>query len=268
MSRPVRILTTLLTTTLGTLLLGAAIPAHAGEPAAEPVEAADLTAAKPKLRAFTDGKKHYIVLVPFDYSGVHFYYGDGTTFWQQRSYGGGRNGDEAFNRSFWEPRVRSPGESMFSFREKKYMLDCGTRRTEFTPLPDADSAAMITAGKFFRPRWRRQSYWLARDEQARYYYVDRLREPEGNKAFRLFVGPKGNLKLQKMTNIVSDSKGDIFSTKTGELRLITSGQDGSWVAGKLKTALTIVPIEDNHILVYTDLGVYTGENLGTPCDDL
>ena len=32
--------------------------------------------------------------------------------------------------------------------------------------------------------------------------------------------------------------------------------------------VTAVPVEDNHVLIYTDLGVYTGEPLGTPCDDL
>ena len=236
--------------------------------AATPDETVDISTVKDKLRVFTDGKRHYIALVPFEYSGPYFFYGDGKTFWAQRSFGGGRNGDEAFNRSFWEPRVQSPGQSMFQLQNKKYTLDCGGRETNFTPLPDDERAAMIAAAHFMRPRWKRQSYWLARDDKARYYYIDRAREPEGNKNFRLFVGPKGNLKLQRMTNVVSDTKGDIFSTKAGELRLVTSGTEATWIARRVRTPLTIVPIEDNHILVYTDLGVYTGDNLGTPCDDL
>ncbi len=235
---------------------------------AAPPDDVDISGVKDKLRVFTDGKKHYVALVPFDYSSPNFFYGDGTTFYAQRAFGGGRNGEEAFNRSFWEPRVRSSGQSMFSYHDKKYTLDCSDRSTTFQPLPDAESAAMIGSAKFLRPRWKRQSYWLARDDKANYYFVDRMREPEGNNNFRLFVGPKGNLKLQKMTNAVSDSKGDIFSTRTGELRLIMSGGDGTWIHGKAKTVLTIVPIEDNHVLVYTDLGVYSGEKLGTPCDDL
>jgi hypothetical protein len=28
------------------------------------------------------------------------------------------------------------------------------------------------------------------------------------------------------------------------------------------------PIEDNRVFIYTDLGVYAGQRLGTPCDDL
>jgi hypothetical protein len=98
--------------------------------------------------------------------------------------------------------------------------------------------------------------------------VDREREPENSRSFRLFVGPRGNMKLQKMTNVVSDSEGDIFATKTGSLRLILDKHETSWVSGKKKTPLVTLPIEDNHVLIFTDLGAYTGQRLGTPCDDL
>jgi hypothetical protein len=249
------------------LLLGGSAGAGTSAPVDENVDVAPV---KDKLRIFTDGKKHYIALVPFDYSSPYFFYGDGSTFWSQRGYGGGRNGEEAFSRSFWDPRVQDAAHAMFELRNKKYTLDCGDRQTTFTPVPDAEAAQMIAGAKFMRSLWKRQSYWLARDDKAQYYYVDRMREPEGNKNFRLFVGPKGNLKLQKMTNVVSDNKGEIFSTKSGELRLLTSKSNdgGAWIKGKQKTQLTLVPIEANHVLLYRDLGVYTGEKLGTPCDDL
>jgi hypothetical protein len=100
------------------------------------------------------------------------------------------------------------------------------------------------------------------------FFVDRLREPENNKAFRLFVGPRGSLKLTKMTNVVSDSQGYIFSTKKGELRLVLDLKHPVWVAGKTETALVRLPRDENRVLTYTDLGVYTGQRLGTPCDDL
>jgi hypothetical protein len=29
-----------------------------------------------------------------------------------------------------------------------------------------------------------------------------------------------------------------------------------------------LPLDDNRVLIYTDLGVYAGQRLGTPCDDL
>ena len=129
-------------------------------------------------------------------------------------------------------------------------------------------AALVDGAKFYKPRWKHQAYALARDNTGKYYYVDRVREPEGNKNFRLFAGPKGAMKLQKMTNVVSDSEGDIFATKTGELRLILDKHESLWMQDKKKTKLVFLGPTDNHIMIYTDLGVYTGEPLGTPCDDL
>ncbi len=229
----------------------------------------DISAIKDKLKIFTDGKNHYVAIVPFDLSNNTFFYGNGKTFHVQRVFGGGRNGDTQFNRSFWDPRAKNGGESMFQFSDKKYTMYCSTRETSFQPVPAAEGTAMIAAAKFQQSLWKRQSYLLARDEKGRYYYVDRAREPEGNHDFHLYVGPKGNLKLQPMTNVVSDSKGDIFATKRGEMRFV-SGDDKSavWLQGKARVKLVSVPIEDNHVMIYTDLGVYQGERLGTPCDDL
>ena len=76
------------------------------------------------------------------------------------------------------------------------------------------------------------------------------------------------LSILKMTNVVSDSQGDIFTTKKGELRLVLDRDHPSWFAGKNETALLNLPLEDNRIMIYTDLGVYAGQRLGTPCDDL
>ena len=71
-----------------------------------------------------------------------------------------------------------------------------------------------------------------------------------------------------MTNVVSDSEGDIFATKSGELRLVLDRKESAWVKGKQRTALELLPLEDNVQLIYSELGVYAGEPLGTPCDVL
>ncbi len=239
----------------------------AAAPAA-PKDTVDIGPSREKLRIFTDGKKHYVALIPFDYSGPMFFYGDGSSFYAQRAYGGGRSSEEGWSRSFWEPRVHSGAESMFQLRDKKYTLMCSTRTTVFSALSDADNEKMLASARFMRPRWKRQSYWLGRDAQERYYFLDRMREPEGNNEFRLFVGKKGELKLQKLTKIESGTRGDAFSVAGGQLRVVTSSATASFSQGKQKIAVTAVPIEDNHILVYSDLGVYAGEKLGTPCDDL
>jgi hypothetical protein len=84
------------------------------------------------------------------------------------------------------------------------------------------------------------------------------------------VGPRGSLKLQPMTNVVADSEGEIFTTKSGSLRFIAGpgGRQSSWVKGKKVIKLVPIPVEQNLNVIYNDLGVYRGQRLGTPCDDL
>ncbi len=42
----------------------------------------------------------------------------------------------------------------------------------------------------------------------------------------------------------------------------------SWFSGRTETPLITLPFDENRIMIYTDLGVYAGQRLGTPCDDL
>lgn len=221
-----------------------------------------------KIKVLSDGKSHFVVIEPFGDVLEGFFYGDGKDFWQQRVFGGGSSGTESFDKVYWDPRAHAPYQASISFRDKKYDVQCENRHTELKPLDDAEAAKILGAAKFHKPRWKRQAYALARDNTGKYYYVDRMREPEGNKNFRLFVGPKGGLKLQKMTNVVSDSAGDIFATKTGELRLVLNKAESLWQQNKKETKLISLPLDENHVLIYSELGVYTGERLGTPCDDL
>ena len=146
---------------------------------------------------------------------------------------------------------------------------------KLTQLAAAEAKAVVAGAKFYKTRWNHFAYSLARDNTGKYYYVDNLREPEHAKNFRLWAGMKGAMKQQKMTNVVSDSEGDIFSTKTGSLRLILDKHETTWFEKRQyesgepkKTKLVFLDPADNHIMIYTDLGVYTGEPLGTPCDDL
>jgi hypothetical protein len=230
--------------------------------------AVDISAVKKDLVVLSDGKQHYIVVVPFGDLYDHLYYGDGKRFYAQRVSGGGRNGDEAWDRIFWEPRVNEPWKGGVGFRKGKYTVQCGDSATELTPLGAEEQAKILGTAGFFKGLWIHRAYALARDNKGNYYFVDRLREPEDNKTFRLFAGTRGNLKLLKMTNVVSDSQGDIFTTKKGELRLVLDRKKPSWFAGKTETELISLPLEENRIMIYTDLGVYAGQRLGTPCDDL
>jgi hypothetical protein len=235
--------------------------ARAGGPAP------DVSAVKDKFKVVSDGKEHFVAFVPFNRDDDRVFYGDGKTFHSLPVQGGGSTGDTAFDVVFVDPRHPAGFQREFHFKDGKYDVQCGERTTALTLIDDKAAKAMVASAKFLPSPRKTRAYALARDDQGRYFFVDTGRTPDTEKAFRLFMGPKGNLKLQKMTNVVSDSEGDIFSTKTGSLRLILNKNESVWIEGKKQKKLVLVPVEDNARMIYTELGVYTGERLGTPCDD-
>jgi hypothetical protein len=252
---------------IAALVLGVALPAMAGSE-----DAVDVSAYRDRLTVLTDGKGHYVALLPFTLSDGpdtgYMFYGDGKTFWAQRRRGGGREGNESFSTTFWEPRANAGYQSALSYRDKKWTVQCEERVTELKPLERDEAKQVVEGAQFRATRWKRRAYALARDNAGTYYYVDRAREPEGNKDFRVFRGPKGAVKPLKMVNVVSDSEGDIFITNAGKLRLVLSRNEHAWLQGKKTVKLTPVPVENNAVMIYSELGVYAGERLGTPCDDL
>src|SRR5580692_5245043 len=75
--------------------------------AAPDAPAVDVAAVKNRLEILTDGKQHYVALIPFDDGGwTHVYYGDGKTFHALRVIGSGANDHESFDLTFWEPRAK------------------------------------------------------------------------------------------------------------------------------------------------------------------
>ncbi|HET6148655.1 MAG TPA: hypothetical protein VFH68_14060 [Polyangia bacterium] len=241
--------------------------AHPAEPAAPPVPAADISTIKDSLKVLSDGKSHYVAVVPFG-AGKELFYGDGKTFYAQRVFSSGSVGKESFDYAFWEPRVSAPYKASFELRDGKFRVRCDERLTEVTPVPEGERQSMLASARFLAARWRYRAHALARDDRGTYYYVDRGREPEDSKTYRIYAGLKGAMKPLKMLNIVSDSQGEIFSTPAGELRLVLDRKETVWIRRNQRTPLTNLAVEDNHVLIYTDLGVYTGQRLGTPCDDL
>jgi hypothetical protein len=241
--------------------------ARAAESDAPPA-AVDISAVKDQLVVLHDGKQHYIAVIPFGASFDHLYYGDGKTFYSMRVLSGGKSGKESWSRAFWEPRVNERWKASLDFRDDTHAVQCNDRKTKLTLLPEAERSKILAEARFLGSLWRRQAKALARDATGTYYYVDRMRESESTVDFRLFAGPRGNLKRQKMINVVSDSQGDIFATKSGKLRLVLDRHETLWVAGKKETKLISLPIEENAVMIYSELGVYSGQRLGTPCDDL
>ena len=128
---------------------------------------------------------------------------------------------------------------------------------------------MVKSAKFKPFRFKHQPHALLRDRRGTYYFVDKLRQ--GGKGYRLFVGRRGNMKKFKLIDIVDDSAGQIFVTKKGDLNLINDKDGAEITFGKdEKNAkpLKQLPLWNNRILIYTDLGPYENESMGTPCDDI
>lgn len=248
-------------------LLSAPVQAGPGGPVDK---AAQLHPALDKFVLLTDGKSHYVAIVPFDSGEDTFFYGNGKRFFSVPVRGGGSSGNERFNRVFADPRyyIQFTQQSDLTFDKGKYTVTCGKTTTPLQVVDTKTAGPLLAAATFEPSPRKRQAYALARNSNGVYYYVDQGRSPETSKNFRLFIGPKGALKLQQMTNIVSDSEGDVFSTKTGSMRLVIGKKEPTWIAGKQSTTLLPVPIEDNLAMIYTELGVYAGEPMGTPCDDL
>ena len=240
-----------------------------------------------KTAVCTDGKSHYVVLAPSDKQSVQLYYGDGKTFHRVPLPPWVLTGEE-----FFEPRFSAPTKNsnfrgldmrLFSsvnhdVSKQSCSVTCGPRTTPLTIVDEGTKKTLLGAASYQPPLQTRAPHRLARDEDGRYFYVDKGNTPETEKSFRLFVGPKGAMKLQKMTNAVADTEGEIFTTKSGSLRYVTDRQKPpTWIQGKKKLTLTVVPVEsvdektgepiNNYQLIYNELGVYLGEKLGNPCDD-
>jgi hypothetical protein len=251
-------------TTVLTLAAGVAVAKPKKKPVDDDSEAVTPDVKK-GLIVLSDGEGT-VIAVDKEWTDDHWlFYGDGKTMYRLRVFGGGSDGSAGtWDYNFWSPRVQSG--SIAKTAGPKFVLSCGKDDTELKQLADADAKKMLDAAVWKKPMWHRQAQFLARDDHGTYYYVDRMRDEYGGKGHRIFVGPKGGMKEMPMTNVVSDSKGEIYATKRGELRFITATDAASWVNGATKTDLTIVPVEDNVPMIYRDLGVYEG-SLGTPCDD-
>lgn len=226
--------------------------------------------ARDKLLLLSDGKSHYIAVRPFEFVEHSLFYGDGKRFFAVPIQGRGAQGTSAFNIRFVDPRHyrEFQNNTDIILRDGQYTVSCGSHTTNLTPVEPAAAKALLDKASFEPSPRKRSAYALARDPNGIYYYVDHGRTPETAKNFRLFIGPKGNLKPQTMTNVVSDSEGDIFATKTGSMRLILDKKETAWTAQGKNTPLRLVPTDENLAMIWNELGVYAGEKLGTPCDDL
>jgi hypothetical protein len=154
--------------------------------------------------------------------------------------------------------------------EGKWGLACDEKLTPFETLIGKEREDFLARAKLMdEPIWKREPYYLGRDSNGVYYYIDKLRKEFGGKHHRVFMGRRGQAKLTKLVGLVEDSQGMLFSTRKGDLRLIVGrtgrGKDATWIRGKKAAPLTTVPLDRNEKLIYQSLGAYFGEPFGDVC---
>jgi len=250
-------------------VLGAAGSASA-EPAPRPV---DIKALKGKPIVLLDAQGGtYVVFRDGDEPGV-FYGPSARTLHEQAIIGSSSDGEGGWEYSTWAPRVPD-GAHLGSLQRKKdgsYLRSCGGKDDAgLTELSGDRAHAVIDRAAFLTSAIVRVPHLLARDDSGVYYYVDRIAKIYGGKGYRVFVGRKGAMKQMPLTDVASDSAGDVFSTKSGDLRLVRNNEQNKdktlWVKGEKRTELVFLDTDVNSVVIFKDLGIYTF--LGTLCDNI
>jgi hypothetical protein len=226
----------------------------------------------PQMALLTDGRGHYLALVPLGPAEMTFY-GDGKVFHQLRISSYGRDGSRGTeSRRFWAP-VSTGGGGDIEHADGKWSVRCSDRTTPLVPVSEAETRKILARAPFKKPLWKRQAAALGRDDTGVYYQVDQLRidrtsplDPTPPTGYRLFIGRKGKLKAQKLTDSVVDSRGIVLSTRAGHLTVDNRDRRMVWSTGRGKSELVYLPVEDNAMLIYRDLGIHG--RLGIPCDDM
>ncbi len=209
----------------------------------------------------TDERKRILVFDPDSKNqGGAAYLGSEKTLYKLRSTSPG---------ALWDPHAAH--RTLLKRDDAGWAIKCRKGRVHhFTPVSQERRSQILRNATFQdEERWKREAYALARDNRGNYYYVDRFTDAHGGKNYRVFRGPRGNLKVTKLIDIVDDSDGKIFATQRGKLRLLLDNKrqsEAMWIEGKKQHKLVVLPLIKNRELIYTGLGLYDAELMGTLCE--
>ena len=252
----------------GWLILGLAT--LAGSASADPKPTAvDLKPWQDKLLVLQDAQGGTYVVVPGDDPQV--FYGTGKQLNQQIVTGRSADGD-GWSINTWAPRIPELRPASIDRKQDgSFVRSCAQLDdVGLTQITGDKAKQVIEKDTFMSPTIVRVPYLLARDEAGVYYYVDRFNLKFGGKGFRVFVGKKGAMKAMPLTDVASDSAGDVFTTKTGDLRFVHTKEEAkttlTWVRGEKRTTLIKLDPDINSPLIFKDLGVYGF--MGTLCENI
>ena len=253
----------------------------AAKPKPKPI---DLSPVAKHFSIYHDGHGHFLVVGDWlrtirdrklEKKVRMLFYGNGKVFYRQVERGfGGDTSKQQFSIYVADPRVGWAAQSMFRIDKGAGEMECQGRKTALVRLSPAETATMLKRARFFSVAWQRMGHFLARDDDGIYYFVDRY-DSRGSTpfelgGFRLFSGPRGKLKRLPLDNIVADPAGEIFISKMGKLKVSKDGKAAWWVTKKATTKLVGMSPRSPQVgvFIFRDLGVYFGQRLHRPCDDM
>jgi hypothetical protein len=260
-------------------------PPDTSHHASEPAKPIDIKPLLGKLDVFRDEAGMYYVSPQHDAfenwgdAGGWVFAGDGKKMYQQRVVGSSYDPSRGAEWLVWSPRSKRSRGAAIALGQLYVECQGGKNgRRTLTALKADEAKVLLARATFYPPLWERQAHRLARDDDGIYYYIDILRDEVGGNGFRLFVGPSGAMKQLTMTNIAHDSGGEIFATKSGQLKMVFTDRtreidevrkervvEGTWIKGSTRVPLTVLDPVENLYLIYREFGIYGA--LGTPCDD-
>jgi hypothetical protein len=231
----------------------------------------DVKAIRDKLLLFEDTQGGTYVVLP-GADGRLFYGTNTKVVYEQILVSKGSNGD-AWSFGVYAPRLSGVTPAIVQRRSDNGAFErwCDEASMPLKLIAADKAKPMLEKLQFMTNAMIRRPQFFARDDAGVYYYVDQLAKQYGGEGYRVFSGKKGAMKLLPLTDVAHDTGGDVFSTKSGNVRFVIDANDHSkntayWIKGDKKHELTILDPDTNSRVIFKDLGIYTF--LGTPCDEL
>jgi hypothetical protein len=251
-------------------LVALATATAAAEPKPKPV---DVKPFKDQLVVLSDSDGGTYVVLPGTGARVWYAAPKAKNLYEQIVIGKGASANEgSWDIAVWAPRIPNiqPG-SVTRRADGTFARWCGSDNTIPLTAVSADKArAVVDKTPFLTTAMIRRPHLLARDDSGIYYYVDVIRDQYGGNGYRVFIGKKGAMKQRPLTDVATDTGGDVFATKTGDLRIVKDVDQGAskitWVKGEKRVTLSSLDVDANSALIYKDLGIYTF--IGNICDSL
>lgn len=258
-------------TVRATFLVIALVGVAAADPKPKPI---DIKPFRDKLIVLEDAAGG-VYAVSNDSKEPHVFYGTAKVLYQAVLDGSRTRDGDAWTIAVMAPRTAYPFIAVIERRKDgSYRHHCGNTgpELELTERTGDKAKAILDKASFLTTQMIRRPHLLARDDKGVYYYIDVLRDQYGGNGHRVFVGKRGALKQLPLTDVATDIAGEVYSTKSGDLRLVkTADTDSSkaraqWIRGERKNELVYLDTFMSQPLIWRELGIY--KISGTLCGAL